>query len=65
MRYPTDPNTGATIYDQGMVEVEFESVVEPGEEVAEAATGSGYRLSDQTQSDDCRNKKQHADALPD
>ncbi len=41
MRYPTDPVTGATIYDQGMIEVEIESekdVEEVAEDAADQAT---------------------------
>ena len=35
MRYPTDPVTGLTIYDQGMVEVVIEPTVEPAPQAAE------------------------------
>ena len=45
MRYPVDPETGATLYDQGMVEVTIEPTPEPEDtstdsgEVAESASG--------------------------
>ncbi len=45
MRYPTDPVTGATIYDQGMVEVEIESDSEV-EEVAESAAEQATETSE-------------------
>ncbi len=42
MRYPTDPVTGASIYDQGMVEVVIEPTVEPVEEEAETSIRTKY-----------------------
>ena len=45
MRYPVDPETGATLYDQGMVEVTIEPTPEPEDtstdsgEVTESASG--------------------------